>query len=373
MRTGAAALLGLSLLCAGCRDERLFSPRGSGSGHDQDLMPGSMDGARDLAVSPTGSGGSVAAVVNTQYLPALWALLDGAQRSVRVVHFMINEDADGDALVERLKSTAGRGVAVSVVLEDSVEGNAERVASLGAAGVAARLDTSARYTHAKLVVADGRRALLGSTNGSASSLRRNNEANVLLADDEEGGGPAAWFERYATAIAAAPDATPALVPLKTPIGMTLKDGDYIATARSLIDAAQRRIDLVVYAMNADPRYPDGDVNQLVRRLGAAQRRGVRVRVVLEIASSDFGVNEMNQEAAAALRAEGVEVRFDPPGVITHAKVLGVDDQVIVGSNNWGYGGFRTYHEVGFTTREPAVVTSLAGYFDGIWASGTPAP
>lgn len=362
MRISAAALLGLSLLCAGCRDESLFSPKGPGPGL-----------AHDLAASPTGGAGSVTAVVNTQYLPALWGLLDGAQRSVRVVHFMINQDADGDALVERLKSTARRGVAVSVILEDSVDGNAERVASLSAAGVTARLDTPARYTHAKLVVADGRRALLGSTNGSASSLRRNNEANVLLEDDEAGTGPASWFERYAAALAAAPDATPALAPLQTPSGTTLKDGDYLGTARSLLDAAQRRIDLVVYAMNADPSYPDGDVNQLVRRLGAAQRRGVRVRVVLEIAASDFGVNEINRQAAAALRAEGVEVRFDPPGVITHAKVLAVDDQVVVGSNNWGYGGFRTYHEVGFATREPAVVASLAGYFDGIWASGTPAP
>lgn len=371
MRIGAAALLGLSLLCAGCRDERLFSPQG------QVAPPGSLDGPPppDLAVSPAGGSGSVTTVVNTQYLPALGSLLDGAQRSVRVVHLMINEDADGDALVERLKSTAARGVAVSVILEDSVAGNAERVTSLRAAGVTARLDTSARYTHAKLVVADGRRALLGSTNGSASSLRRNNEANVLLEDDEAslGRGPAAWFERYATAIAAAPDVTPSLAPLVTPIGTTLKDGDYLATARSLIDAAQRRIDLVVYAMNADPRYPDGDVNQLLLRLGAARRRGVRVRVILEIATSDFGVNEMNQKAAAALRAEGVEVRFDPPDVITHAKVLAADDQVIVGSNNWGYGGFRTYHEVGFVTREPSVVTSLAGYFDGIWASGMPAP
>jgi phosphatidylserine/phosphatidylglycerophosphate/cardiolipin synthase-like enzyme len=253
-----------------------------------------------------------------------------------------------------------------VVLEDSVESNPPRVASLVAAGIKARLDSPARYTHAKLVVVDGQQALLGSTNGSWSSLRRNNEANVLAADARLAG----WFERYAQAVFASPEQAPGLVPITTPLGRTLHDGDYLGRAQLLIDGAQRRIDVVTYAMNADPRYPDSDVNQLVRRLGAARRRGVKVQVLLEQSAPDLGVNAINQQAAAALRGEGLDVRFDPPGTITHAKVLRVDDEVIVGSNNWGYGGFRTYHEVGVQTRAPEVVAALGRYLDALWAAGS---
>ena len=64
---------------------------------------------------------------------------------------------------------------------------------------------------------------------------------------------------------------------------------------------------------------------------------------------------------------------DLPEVITHAKVLRVDDAVIVGSNNWGYGGFHTYHEVGMQTREASVVRELGDYFDALWLTATPAP
>lgn len=349
------ALAALSAL-TGCRPE--LAARG----------PGRADAGADADADP-GASGTLTAVVNRQYLPLVNQLLDGATRSISLVHLMLNDDSAGDALVERLKAAAGRGVAVSVLLEDSVESNPSRVASLVAAGVKARLDSPARYTHAKLVVVDGEQALLGSTNGSWSSLQRNNEANVLAADPRLGG----WFERYAQAVFAAPEQAPGLVPIATPLGRTLHDGDYLGRAQPLIDGAQRRIDVVTYAMNADPRYPDSDVNQLIRRLGAARRRGVKVQVLLEQSAPDLGVNAVNQEAAAALRGEGIDVRYDPLDTITHAKVLRADDEVIVGSNNWGYGGFRSYHEVGVQTRAPEVVAALGRYLDELWATGTPAP
>lgn len=318
--------------------------------------------------------GEVTAVVNRAYLPALDALLAAAQTSVQLVHLELNRDADGDAIVARLAAAAARGLRVRVLLEGSVDSNGPRVRELRTAGVDARLDTTGRYTHAKLVVVDGEgagaaaRALLGSTNLSRASLQRNNEANVRI----DAPALAGWFGRYAQAVFDAPDDTPALAPLTTPLGTALKDGDYVPRAGALIDAAQRRVQLVVYGMNVDPRYPDGDVQELVRRLGAARRRGVQVRVLLETSEPDLGVNAVNLAAAQALRDAGVDVRLDPPGTITHAKVLLGDDEVLVGSNNWGYGGFRTYHEVGLHTRAPAVVAALAGYLDELWATGTDA-
>lgn len=312
---------------------------------------------------------TIEVVVNTQYLEAFEPLIQSAQRSISVVHFELNQDPDGDAIVQGLIDAASRGVAVSVLLEDSVAENESRIAALVAGGVHARLDTSARYTHAKLVVVDGVRTLFGSTNFSQQSMRRNNETNLHIEDEKIAG----WFAAYAQALMNDPDLTPMLTSFTSPLGTPLKDGDYFDRASALIDGAKQRIDLVVYGMNADSKYPKSDVNELIRKLTAAKDRGVRVRVLLEISSPDLGVNDVNRTAAQALKDAGLEVRFDRPNEITHAKVLLVDDQAIVGSNNWGYGGFRTYHEVGLKTQVPAVITRLSDYVEDLWNSGNPAP
>jgi phosphatidylserine/phosphatidylglycerophosphate/cardiolipin synthase-like enzyme len=328
------------------------------------LCAGFFGCADDAEMTPVDEPLGLSTVVNDQYLSTLQSLIEGARRSVAMVHFELNEDADGDAIVGFLATAAARGVVVQVLLEDSVSDNPKRIPALTAAQVTARLDLDARYTHAKLVVADGERALLGSTNLSAQSMRRNNEANLLIANAEIAG----WFHGYAQKLMAQPAATPELVPTETALGVPLSDGDYVGRAGALIDGAQRRIALVVYGMNADPKYPASDVNDLIGRLSAAARRGVSVRVLLETARRDLGVNEVNRQAAQALRAAGIETRFDSPDEITHAKLLLVDDVAIVGSNNWGYGGFRTYHEVGMMTRVPSVVDKLTQYFDGLWSS-----
>jgi phosphatidylserine/phosphatidylglycerophosphate/cardiolipin synthase-like enzyme len=106
-------------------------------------------------------------------------------------------------------------------------------------------------------------------------------------------------------------------------------------------------------------------------LAQAVERGVSVRVILEQADYDASVNDLNKDAAKKLKAAGIDVRADALGQITHAKVLIVDDEAIVGSNNWGYGGFTLYHEVGVRTKADNVVQQLISYLDGIWEAASP--
>ncbi len=320
-----------------------------------------------LGVLPTSGSPSLRTVLNESYLPTLVDLLDSAQTSVRVVHFSLNRDSVGDFLEEKLRTTAARGVNVEVLLENSVDSNPARVLALEAAGVFAKLDGASRYTHAKLVVVDAKRALFGSTNWSQSSLERNNEANLLV----DSSASVQFYDQYAQSLFRAPDVTPNIVAVSTELGTPMKEGDYVPRAKTLLDAATRRVDLVVYGMNADPRYPDSEVNALINKMSAAFVRGVRVRVILETSAPDLGVNTVNRQAADALKAAGVEVRLDPPSRITHAKVLLVDETAILGSNNWGYGGFTSYHEVGMTTSKPEVLQDLSTYFDAIWDVSSP--
>jgi len=305
-------------------------------------------------------------VLNTKYPPAVHALLDKAKKSVRMVHLYINADTAGDEIVKRLGQAAKRGVKVHVLLEDTVDNNLKRVPELKALGMEAKVDAAKRTTHAKLVVVDGDRALLGSTNISYSSMYKNNEANLLVEDAALAG----FFQRYAETLWKDPYPSTSLTPVTTSAGKTLADGEYPAHAKEMIKAAKKRITLIVYGMKVNYSYPDSDIFALIKLMGDAVKRGVTVRVILEQADYNTSINAVNVEAAKELKKHNITVRMDPLSQISHAKVLLADDEVIVGSNNWGHGGFALYHEVGIRTTNAAVVKEMAAYLEGIWTKST---
>jgi len=110
----------------------------------------------------------------------LLSLIDAARRSLDIE----NEEMDSAAIEAALAAAARRGVAVRVVMTADSE-YTPVLRSLASAGVRVRLypDTaSALYIHAKLIVADGARAFVGSQNFSTASLQYNRELGVLTAD-----------------------------------------------------------------------------------------------------------------------------------------------------------------------------------------------
>ena len=83
-------------------------------------------------------------------------------------------------LLAALGEASRRGVRVRVIVSPSAAFAPEQSA-LGAADVEIRL-ASSLYIHAKLIVADGERAFLGSQNLSATSLDQNRELGIMLDD-----------------------------------------------------------------------------------------------------------------------------------------------------------------------------------------------
>jgi phosphatidylserine/phosphatidylglycerophosphate/cardiolipin synthase-like enzyme len=90
-------------------------------------------------------------------------------------------------IAEELIDARRRGVAVTVVLEQSREAddslNRENRATgmiLSHGGVTVRFDSLRKTTHTKVVIIDGRFVYLGSHNLTHSALTRNNELSVLL-------------------------------------------------------------------------------------------------------------------------------------------------------------------------------------------------
>ncbi len=350
MRNPAPLFLFIAILCGCCAAQRAADPA-------------APDIASDRAPSPPEGG--VEAILGRAYLPTLHAVLAGAKETVRVVHFELNDDDLGDEVVEALAEVADRGVDVRVLLEADVHANKDRVTELESHGITAKLDTEERYTHAKLVVADGTTALLGSTNWSWMSVHKNNEADVLITDPALAG----FFATVADDLWDTPDEHANPEPVVTAHGVGLATGDYVGHAVALIENALERVDLVVYGMNPNDKYPGSDVFRLIDALAAARARGAAVRVVLEWADYGAGVNEVNAHAVEVLQSRGISVRYDPPEVITHAKVLVADGSVIVGSNNWGYGGFSLYHEVGLRSTDPDLVAAMADFCDTVWDAG----
>ena len=83
-------------------------------------------------------------------------------------------------MLEALGEAAQRGVRVRLVISPSADFTEEQ-AALAASGVEVRLARSL-YIHAKMIVADGERAFVGSQNLSATSLDQNRELGIIVDD-----------------------------------------------------------------------------------------------------------------------------------------------------------------------------------------------
>jgi cardiolipin synthase A/B len=120
----------------------------------------------------------------------IMALLANVRASLLIEDEKMFDPAAESALI----AAAHRGVAVRLILPD---------ASMIAASAAARLTSdgvrieyvSAPYSHAQVIVADGRLAFVGSENFSPTSLDQNREVGLLLADALALATIAATFER----------------------------------------------------------------------------------------------------------------------------------------------------------------------------------
>ena len=102
-------------------------------------------------------------------------------------------------------------------------------------------------------------------------------------------------------------------------------------------------------------------------LQAANKRGVDVRILLDRSPSwNKIVNKVNEQAVSELGLLGLNVRREGIEQVTHAKFLVVDDTVVIGTNNWGFGGFELYHEAGIRTAVTKTVSELALFHDQLW-------
>jgi phosphatidylserine/phosphatidylglycerophosphate/cardiolipin synthase-like enzyme len=104
-------------------------------------------------------------------------LIASAQTSLQIEDEEMYDTSSEDALI----AAARRGVSVRLILPGPADIEAADVARLKAGGVQL-VYVSAPFIHAKVIVADGRLAFVGSENFSSTSLDENREVGLLLAD-----------------------------------------------------------------------------------------------------------------------------------------------------------------------------------------------
>ncbi|MFH1957429.1 MAG: phospholipase D-like domain-containing protein [bacterium] len=292
---------------------------------------------------------------NRKYLPALKKMLEDAKESIYISHLYFHVDEVTSPLLYLLNEAVDRGVDVKCIFEDSVQYNKESVGKLRRIGAEAKLDSSEIFSHSKFVVTDAEKVLVGSTNLSFMSISRNNETNVLIKDR----AVAEWFENYFLAVW---NETPLPEPVTSDGITTIETGFFGEELCALFDNARERICLIIYGIKLYPDDPDNIVTKVFDSLIRAKKRGVQIQVVFETSDYNEFLNKLTDTAKEYFEENLIDVSYETPGIITHAKLTVVDDSVVVGSSNWGYGGFKLYREANVLIRDKKIADSFIKYF-----------
>lgn len=306
------------------------------------------------APSPADPSGTVELACDRRYEDALRQTLDGG---ASVAQWELYPGERTALIADQLVETGSR-----LLLDDELSVNAEAVERLQSRGVAAELiDDPTVRMHAK-VAASPSRALVGSTNWSDAAIERNRECNLLVTGGELPAALQAWIEALPGGRRGPVLPSPAEPAL-------LVDDEILPALLAAAETAERSIDLTVYAVGFHPDDPDAPATRLFQALVDAVNRGVPIRVLLEWSDWNPDITALNQPVAAWLEGRGVQVRWDRPDVVLHAKTHRFDDRLQIQSANPSTSGFERNREAAIATSDPAVVADWQRWFEARWSEG----
>lgn len=207
-----------------------------------------------------------------------------------------------------------------------------------------------RRSHKKLVVIDGRITYLGGINFSEHNFAwrdmmfrvESPELASVLDHDFEG----SWNE--------APRKMDRRV---GPLRLISLNGRGNSSAMEPVIDAMRSATKSIDVLSAYLSHP------FTSQLGAAQERGVEVRV---LTPADNNKANLARHIRLAAHRYGFEV-FTDPGSMSHLKAMLIDGELLVaGSSNFDFLSYHTLEELVFLSREPAVVHP---FLEHIWTPG----
>ena len=323
-------------------------------------------------------------VEGASFFPRIFADVEAARSSVHILMFGWREGEVGTRMAALLQRKLHEGVEVRVIVDrfgsrpyDEAQEMFEGLADAGAQIVVNdvlpvdrdglypddrsfdwRQDEVGRADHRKLYVVDGAVAWTGGAgledhfeNGGFHDVMVRVTGDVVLQTQ------AAFLTSFRGYGGPLPDDLAPYFPAPadpgtTPVALTqVIPGGFVAASQAIreqIDGARRRLDVM------NPYLTDRD---MLERILAAARRGVRVRLVVSETSN-------NAQATAALRhrygdllAAGVEI-WELPGTVVHAKVIVADDVVSFGTVNLDSWALYRNSEIMMIARSAAAAASF---------------
>lgn len=311
-------------------------------------------------------------------LAALIALIDGAERTLRILYYIYSDDDAGRRVRDALLAAAARGVRVSLI----VDGFGSEAATQGrffdplaAAGVSVCCFMprfGRRYllrNHQKLALADEARVIIGGFN---------------VGDDYFATGPGAWRDLgllvagpAAGRIAGYFDALHDWV--RQPGGKIrhlrralARWSEWDGAVRWLIGGPTRRLSPWARAMRHDMRRGTRiDIvagyftpsPTMLRRLDRAGRRGGQVRVVTAARSDNATTIAAARFTYRGLLRKGVRI-YEYASSKLHTKLYAIDDAVHIGSANFDMRSLFINMEVMLRIEDAAFAGHVRRYVDG---------
>ncbi len=165
-------------------------------------------------------------------------------------------------------------------------------------------------------------------------------------------GPA-WASPKKTASSGETDACPATL---------LENKDFFPALLEAIDEAHSEIFISIFSFKAGVHsnsYPD----QILAHLGRAVKRGVQVKVILEVTSDRANdLTVQNMKTKTLLEEKGVTVYLDSPQKTTHTKLVLVDGRkVFLGSHNFTSSALKYNNEISVLIEQPQLARKVRNY------------
>jgi len=300
-------------------------------------------------------------VVDNAYPINAKDMIDNAENYIYLLQYMASYYPTSpeyyvSQLYQSLINAHNRGVDVKILLDDTPTDNANTKTYLENNGLDVKIDDDTIKLHSKLIITDDK-VLLGSTNWGHKSTTGNHEANLQINSTPIG----EYFKSYFEALWSDPTSYPSQSPAETEEISTVVCDEYYAIADNLITSAQNKICLIMYHITEATQ-----ARTLVQKLIDAHSRGVSVRVILEHTTFTDFVDMDNKAALEVLLANGVPSVVDGASINTHAKVLVVDDEVLMGSTNWAYEAFNSQLNTNLLVNNATLTGTVIEYFDGLW-------